>query len=91
MVSGNIDDVFVDLTDGKELPVNRIAWAGFWGSQHVIVLASNRPGVGPDGKLRGESALVARLRLDNDMAKILREALDVAIKSLEPPTDVKAN
>jgi len=83
--------VFVDLTGGAELVVNSIATGGYWGSQHVICLASNRYGTTADGKLEKQAAIVARLRFDNDMAKMLRDALDQQIKSLEAPPRETAN
>lgn len=90
-VSSADDAFFIDLTDGKEFVVNRVVGGGYWGSQHVICLGSNRLGAGPDGKLRSEATIIARLRFDNDMAKILREALDQQIKALETPPNEKAN
>lgn len=81
----------VDLTDGKELVVNGIATGGYWGGQHVMCLSLNRAGAGVDGELRSETAIIARLRFDNDMAKILRDALDQQIKALEPPPNETAN
>ena len=81
----------VDLTDGKELVVNRIIGGSFYGSLHVITLGGHRAGVDRDGLLRDEIAMIARLRFDNEMAKSLRDALDAAIKALAVPSDVKAN
>lgn len=83
--------VFVDLTEGREAVVNGIATGGYWGGQHVICLSSSRAGVGPDGEMRSEIAIVARLRFDNEVAKQLREALDQQIKALEAPPNEKAN
>lgn len=82
--------VFVDLTDGRELVISGIATGGYWGSQHVICLSTSRVGVSPDGELRNEIAIVARLRFDNEAAKILRDALDQQINALTPPAE-KAN
>lgn len=82
---------FVDLTEGREFVINGIAAGGYWGSQHVICLLSSRVGVGPDGALRNESAIVARLRLDNDMALQLRDALSKATSALRPPPNERAN
>lgn len=79
--------VIVDLTEGRELVINGIATGGYFGSQHVICLATTRAGVSPDGTLRSESAIVARLRFDSDMAKQLRDALDQALAALTPPAD----
>jgi hypothetical protein len=81
----------VDLTEGRELVINGIATGGYWGSQHVICLTTNRAGVGPDGEIRSEAAIVARLRLDNDMAKQLRDALDAGIAMLASPPKETAN
>lgn len=81
----------IDLTDGKELIINRIVSGGYFGSQHVILLGCNRPGVGSDGQLQGQCAIVARLRFDTDMAKMLRDALNESIKAVTVPVDLKAN
>ena len=83
--------IFVDLTDGKELVINSMVTAGYFGSQHVIVLGTNCAGVGADGKIQSQCTLVARLRFDNDMAHILRDALNKSIDALTVPADVKAN
>ncbi|MFT3987213.1 hypothetical protein [Aestuariivirga sp.] len=84
-------DPLIDLTEGRELVINRIVSGGFYGSQHVILLGTNRYGAGPDGKLQGQCAIVARLRFDNDMAKILRDALNHGLAVLSPPANEKAN
>lgn len=75
-----------DLTDGRELVINGIATSGYWGGQHVMCLSTNRAGAAPDGTLRSETVIVARLRFDNEMAKLLRAAIDQQIKSLEAPS-----
>lgn len=81
----------VDLTEGRELVINGIATAGYWGSQHVVCLSCSRAGAGPDGELRNEAAIVARLRFDNDMAKMLVEALTQQIAVLTAPPKETAN
>jgi hypothetical protein len=73
--------VFIDLTDGKELVINTMVTAGYFGSQHVIVLGTSRAGVSADGKIQSQCALVARLRFDNGMAHILRDALNNSINA----------
>ncbi len=83
--------ILIDLTDGKELVINRIVSGGFFGSQHVILLGTNRGGVGPDGHLQSQCAIVARLRFDNYMAHMLRDALNESINALIVPPDTKAN
>ncbi|WP_325347344.1 hypothetical protein, partial [Xylophilus sp.] len=83
--------LFIDLTEGRELVVNGIATGGYWGSQHVMCLTSNRAGVVPDGALRSEAAIIARLRFDNDMAVQLRDALNIAIEALKAPPKDTAN
>lgn len=90
-VSSTDKPFIVDLTEGRELVVNGIATGGYWGSQHVMCLSLNRAGAGPNGELRSETAIVARLRFDNDMAKMLRDALDQQIKALERPASDSAN
>lgn len=75
----------VDLTDGRELVINGIATSGYWGGQHVMCLSTSRAGASPDGALRSETAIIARLRFDNEMAKLLRAALDQQINALETP------
>lgn len=86
MSAANQKPVFIDLTEGQELVINGIATGGYWGSQHVICLSASRMGVSPEGELRNETAIVARLRFDNEVAKLLRDALDQQIKALAPPS-----
>lgn len=76
---------FVDLTEGREAVVNGVATSGYWGSQHVVVLISNRAGAGPNGTLRSEAAIVARLRFDTDMARKLRDQLNEMIAAVSTP------
>ena len=83
--------VFVDLTEGRELVINRFVHGGYFGSQHVITLGTNRIGVDSKGHKQEQCAIVARLRFDQDMAKMLRDALNDGINALTPPADVKAN
>ncbi len=82
---------YIDLTEGRELVVNGIATSGYWGSQHVVCLTTSRAGVGPDGELRSENVIVARLRFDSEMAKQLREMLDISLSALVAPPKETAN
>ncbi|WP_426238184.1 hypothetical protein [Pararhizobium sp. DWP1-1-3] len=90
-VKSSEETYFVDLTEGRELVVNGIATGGFWGSQHVMCLSTTRAGVDENGALRAETAIVARLRFDNDVAKQLRDALDQQIAALVAPPKETAN
>lgn len=84
-------DFFVDLTEGRECVVNAFVSGGFWGSQHVIVLGTTQLGFNDAGEKRPQTTVTVRLRFDNEMAKLLRDALNNAINVLTPPVDVKAN
>ena len=83
--------IYVDLTEGKELVINVVISGGYFGSLHVFTLGTNRLGVDVNGQKQAQTAIVARLRFDNDMAKVIRDALDQHLAALVPPSDVKAN
>ena len=82
---------FIDLTEGREAVINRFVHGGYFGSQHVIVLGTNRLGVDAKGQKQEQCAITVRLRFDQEMAKMLRDALNEGINALSVPTDLKAN
>lgn len=84
-------NVFVDLTEGRELVINRIVTTSFVGSQHVITLGANRFGIDAEGNLQPQTAIVARLRFDTDMLKMLVDNLAQAFQVVTPPPNEKAN
>jgi hypothetical protein len=83
--------VFVDLTDARELVINRIIYSDFIGGLHTVLLGTDQTTV-VDGQYKKQIALVARLRFDPEMAKMLRDALNQALNAISaPPPDVKPN
>jgi hypothetical protein len=83
--------VYVDLTDGHELVINRITSGAFFGSLHTITLGTSQVRVRADGSLEEQCAIVARLRFDTEMAITLREALSRGIAAVTPPSNEKPN
>lgn len=84
-------EFFVDLTDGRELIINEIINFGYVGSLFALTLGSAQVGVGSDGKLQKQMAIVARVRFDLNAAKGLRDALDQNIAAFTPPANEKPN
>lgn len=75
----------------RDCVVNSIISADYFGSLFMLTLGSARDGVGDDGQLQRKDAIVARLRFDLEMAKIIRDRLDHLIGVVSPPANVKPN
>ncbi len=81
------------ITDPDNVPVriiNGIPQIGPIGGLIALTLSTVRIGFSPEGKIEPDFVL-ARLRLDLDLARQLRDQLDGQIRLLTAPPDVKAN
>lgn len=83
-------ETFVDLTEGREIVVNRFLPGAFIGGLHLVLLGTSQAGV-VDGKLVETSVIMARLRFNTEMAVMMRDMLTNAINAVTPPKDEKAH
>ncbi|MBS7543032.1 hypothetical protein [Ancylobacter oerskovii] len=74
--------------DPDNIPVRVINWLpqiGIVGNSIALTLTTDRGGFTSEGKHQVYMVVAARLRMDREMARILRDALTTHIDLLTPP------